>query len=133
MSLKAKDLQKAQLKKWLQTWRRRLLLNEWYFNLDYPLQDVGMSDDRSVLCEVSVDPVYLKANIKVFPAWFTRSKDVREHALVHEMCHCFTQEVWNLMDSQHNGVTVHAHMQRDSIERLTQRITNAVFWTGPKE
>lgn len=112
----------------IEKWRPRLLLGEWAINLNYPESDVDQSGDRTILAYVSADPVYLNATIHIYPAWFDRSDEVREMTLVHELCHCFTQEVWNMMDMQHRGEVVPDRYQREAVERLTQRITNAVYW-----
>jgi hypothetical protein len=112
----------------IEKWRPRLLLGEWRINVSYPSKDVETHGPGECLADVVVNPVYFLATINIYPAWFNKTQDVQEHAIVHELCHCFTQEAWNLMDSQHNGVVVHPHTQRDAIERLTQRIANAVAW-----
>lgn len=116
-----------EVRQMIDRWRRRLLLNEWNFNLVYPAQDVDC-DGAGVLADISADGVYLTARIRIYPAWFRKDKQTREHVLVHELCHCFTEEAWHLLRSQNNGVAVHNHIITDAIERLTQRIANAVFW-----
>lgn len=121
----------AKPSKIVEKWRGKLFLNEWYFDVQTMKQDeyetfgVGVGEP---LCRVSVDPVYLTAVIQVFPAFFRKSTDVQEQAIVHEMCHCFTQEAWNAMRNLIAGNIVTEREQREIVERLTQRITNAVYY-----
>lgn len=110
--------------KWIDKWRHILLLNEWHFDLFYPDKDHA---DCDVMADINVDPVYLRAAINLYPKWFRASEYDAEHALVHELCHCFTQELWNAAKSLQRGVIYHEHHLSDCAERLTQRITNAMF------
>lgn len=129
MKKKPKVKQQPEYQRILERWSGRLLLNEWMFSfVEEKDQAAGRYDDRDCLAQISVDPVYLTARITIYPAWHRKHPAVREHAIVHELCHCFTQEVWDHMGSLRNGVLVPAHQATDSIERLTQRIANAVFW-----
>lgn len=122
---------KARIKRIVEKWRPRLFLGEWHISLSYPKEDVEARGSGQCLAEVSVNPVYMNAVISIYPALFKKTNEVQEHAIVHELCHCLTQEVWELMDMQHRGAAVGEHFQRESVERLTQRIANAVFY-GPK-
>ena len=109
-------------------WRYRLLLNEWHFDLFYPDKEL-----EDIVADINVDPVYLRAAINLYPKWFRSTDYDAEHSLVHEMCHCLTQELWNAAKSLQRGIVYHEHHLSDCAERLTQRITNAVFWKSPKE
>lgn len=112
----------------VERWRGRLLLNEWHFSFAHSKTDKDIDGNKQCLAEISACPIYMTARITLYPAWHRKHRDVREHTLVHEMAHCLTQEVWDAMGSLQNGVVYHKHVTQDLIERLTQRITNAVFW-----
>jgi hypothetical protein len=112
----------------IEKWRPRLFLCEWQIDVCYPKNDVEASGPGECLADVTVNTVYLNALINVYPAWFRKRAAAQEHAIVHELCHLITQEVSDLMRSQHNGVVVHSHTRQEAIERLTQRMANAAFW-----
>ncbi len=118
-------------KKWimqiLKKWRDRLLLNEWYFDVLYKEQDI-IDVGYTTNTDITACPVYLKATIRIYPIYFTQSRDEQEKALIHELVHCLTQEVWDTTTRIQNGYFVSKGDVRDQCERLTQRITNAVYW-----
>jgi len=103
-------------------WRKWLLLNEWHYDIDF-----AEEDDDGTIATIDVNEVYLKARITFYPVFFTRSKEKQERTVIHELCHCLTEKVWNMMDQQHNGYLHHKLQQKDAIETLTQRICNAVY------
>lgn len=129
---KKKSVRRPEHAQILERWRGRLLLNEWHFSFVHSKMDKHIDGDRECLAEISACPIYLTARITIYPAWHRKSREVREHTLVHEMAHCLTQEAWDAMGSIQNGVVYHKHVTTDIIERLTQRITNAVFWREGK-
>lgn len=127
--MKETKRKKSQAGKIVDRWRPRLLLNEWFIDLIYP-EDACVDDGGgyNALAEIDVNTVYLKAQIKVFPAWFKAPADVREFAIVHELCHIITWTAKDAMNSMLNGVMISNREQHDMIETMTQRVTNAVFW-----
>ncbi len=109
-------------------WRPRLYLNEWHIDLNFPMEGPEESGGMTVLAEIDACPVYLTARINVYPAWFERGKDAREKTIVHELCHCLTQEMSNLVSNLQNSVLV-THPQRiDAVEKLTQRLTHIALY-----
>lgn len=119
-------MKKKTIAQMVERWRKRLLLNEWQIFIEFPDKDPEDDGGGATLASISPCPVYMEAKMRIYPAWFRRSPEVREHALIHELCHCITQEAWDALRHQHNGALVHENMQRDIMERLTQRLTNAV-------
>jgi hypothetical protein len=109
-------------------WRSKLFLGEWYFSFCDAKEDITGDGNGNVIADISVNPVYMTAVIKTFPAYYRKDKDTQEHSIVHEMCHCITEESWDAMDALVNGRLVTPKQQRDIIERLTQRIANAVYY-----
>ena len=116
----------AWVTKTLQTWREHLLLGEWYLHTAYMSDDI---EDEHFLTNATInaDPVYLRAKIRIYPAFWKQDKDRRTRTLVHELCHCLTQETWNTTHHISNGNLVNDNTIRDQFERLTQRITNAIY------
>ncbi len=120
---------RKEIEKHVFIWRDRLLLNEWAIDIELAERDLEDHDGRGeCLADISADPVYLKARLRVFPCWSLRSKAKREEAILHELCHCLTQAARDLLKQAREGETVHHHQMRDTIELLTQRICNAVQW-----
>ena len=123
-------------------WQPELFLHDWFFELlfpDEPFNGEKEVDKRTTLASISVDPVYQKAWISIYPSWFKAPSDVREHAMVHELCHCLTQRIWDLSGVFRDGGMVSERELSDSIENLTQKISYVAMrgrWparTFPKE
>lgn len=109
-------------------WRHKLFLGEWHFSFEVAKEDISGDGNGNVLAEISVNTVYMNAVIKTFPAYYRKSKEIQEHTIVHEMCHCITQDLWDAMDALINGRLITPKQQRDIIERTTQRIANLAFY-----
>lgn len=105
-------------------WRPRLLLGEWFFEIVYADKDIDGSHTCNVLAEVHSDPTYLKATITIYPAYLAAPPDIRERALVHEMCHCLTEEFKRLGEDLLAHQVVTAGHFNNVWERLTQRVAN---------
>lgn len=124
--MKPTKKEKKKIKEQIELWRGRLFLHEWFLS-------VGYSDDEkyqgpfSVSAEVFTNVVYLKAEVTIFPNFFTLDDNEKERCLVHELCHCLTQESWNTSQDLGNGKLIHFDTIRDRIETLTQRISNVAF------
>lgn len=112
----------------IQKWRPRLFLGEWYIDVQYPLTDMPCDiQGSSVLASNHVDTRYLKSEISVYPAFFKHSKDKQEETIVHELAHCLTQEVWDLVNVARSGVAIPERFVLDVVERLTTRVANVAY------
>lgn len=122
-----KNAKEARMKKEflriLRKWQPKLFLQGWFFEVHFHYGSVKEQGDMHVLAEISVDTAYLKAHIHVYDAWFRAQKDIREHAIVHELCHCHTQDAWDNAGKLRDGFLVTDMELRNTIERLTQRIS----------
>ena len=117
----------------IEKWRPKLFLGEWHFDVQHAKEaDPTDAHDLDTLACVNADPVYKLAVITVYPAWYAKRPDVREHAIVHEMCHCLTEEVWRLAQRLQEGYAIHPNLVHEAVEKCTQRIANAVFYGGQK-
>ena len=136
-SSQMKNKRKAEkaIKSILDLWQVRLYLHEW--DISFSLQSQELPIDQQLgecLADISADPVYLRAHVRVFPAFGTRDSYVQEAALVHELCHCITQEGRDLLSDSRLGKQVNVEQQRAVFERLTQRVANVAMddWRKPK-
>jgi len=123
-----KDVEKKvkRINKWVEKWRDKLLLNEWSFDVQLMESD-KTSDGYRELASITACHVYFKGNIKIYPLFFLSRLKVQEQNLVHELCHCFTQDAWDAMADLHYGKLVTPDSQRIIIERLTERIASVAF------
>lgn len=108
-------------------WRGNLLLDEWYIDVSYIQDDLDNDDCAYTNADITADPVYLRAKIRLFPHFLEETLDVQERVILHELCHCHVQELWNIATKLKEGNLVHGGIISDIAERLTQRIANAVF------
>jgi hypothetical protein len=123
--------ERKEIQRLIDKWRPRLFLSEWYFNLEYPTENCSNKEGYNTLADISPDVVYLNALIRVYPAFFKKSKQAQEEAIVHELCHCITQYLWDTALRLRNGYNVHEMAIQDEVERATQRIANVAlknFW-----
>lgn len=108
----------------LRKWQKRMLLNEWFFEVFYPDQPYEENEQGGIThATVNADPVYLKANVRLYPSWFSAPNDIREQIIVHELAHCMTQELRDLADKLRDGRLVTSLEINEVHERLTQRIS----------
>ena len=126
MTLKTDRLRKNEASKLLSKWKARLNLSEWQIEIlhvnseaEDHKDDVGEGD---TLARVFPDPVYLQAQIQLFPAFWKRTVREREAALVHELCHCITEELYNAVRASWRDEVVTRRDAGERLERLTQRI-----------
>lgn len=119
------DRSRKEVSRIIEKWRGRLFLRGWFVDTRFVDEDKPIEGcpGSSVYAEVHVDHVYLRAHITVFPCWRAAPKDVREHVIVHELCHCLTQQAWDAISKLRDGVLVTAQEAREIIEKLTQRIS----------
>ena len=118
-------------RKWVQDilveWKGRLFLHEWYIDVCYMSEDIDSDDNYTTNASISACPTYLKANIRIYPLFWEATEDKQIRCLVHELCHCLTQEIWDTIGHMQDGHFVNSNTSRNQIERLTQRISTAVF------
>ncbi len=121
--------------RYIKKWQPKLFLFEWYISVIYAEKDLDADQDGDTLATCSPDATYMKALITIYPAWFKRSKSLREHSIVHELCHCHTEELRELVRRLHKDVNVTLANTTAAHERLTQRMANIAFrghWKGSK-
>lgn len=120
--------QRKRAKKWVQKWRHRMFLGEWFLDIAYAKYSSEHSTDNykvNAIC--AADPVYMRALITLYPEFWDLTKVDQESCIAHELAHCHTQSVWNCMKALHQGELVTPDQMRCEIEQLTQRITNIAF------
>ena len=117
--MKREKLQ-AEAKRFLQKWQKQLFLRGWNFELVF--NEEAPPANENAMCYVSVSPEYMEATVFVNPSYYTAPNDVREHAICHELCHCHTQQLWNLAGYLLDGRLVTDRELRETTEKLTQQI-----------
>lgn len=118
----------------VERWRHRLNLHEWTFTVvDLPGDQESDDCGADVICDINANPVYRIAKLRLYPIWYRSKPDVREFAIVHELCHCITEPLRDAMQALHNGVAMPPHVQLDLVETCTQSIAKAVLWAGAQK
>lgn len=123
---KLTSLQRKWIKRIFEKWRGRLLLHEYYVDIKY-MSANDDDDDFIRFASITTCPVYLNTIIRIYPRFWEQSKDQQERTIVHELCHCLTQEAWDTVTHIQNGHVVNKKSVKDIMERLTQRISNCIF------
>ncbi len=120
-----KDLKK-EAHEILRKWSQRLFLGEWYFELEFPKKQ-SKNSELITVADINPNPTYLEAKIRIYPEWFKCAPKAREFTLVHELCHCLTEELYSLIEDQIEGRLVTKNHSSEVLEKLTQRIANVAF------
>lgn len=105
-------------------WRGELFLNEWTFSHKF-VSGGGQNQDSEfdVAAEISVNYPYKIAYITTFDGFWNKDSKTQEAMMVHELCHCHTQELWNFLNDFSNGKHHNPDEIWRSVETLTQRIS----------
>ena len=112
-------------RKLFEKYQKLLFLNEWNIELvNSPEEHHATQNGVDILACNSADPNYLHAVVTLFPVFYTKPRDAQINTIIHELCHCITQEAWNCMIDLKEGQNIHDLTMRNMIEKLTQRIAN---------
>lgn len=103
----------------LKKWKSRMFLQEWMIEVKF-----AKEDKENFIAEIAPCPVYLKASITIYPCFKKLSAEEKENAIIHELAHCHTQELFNVVERQGSGQMVPKDLAVEALERLTQRIAN---------
>jgi hypothetical protein len=108
-----------EVSRYIKKWKSRMFLQEWMIEVKF-----AKEDRDNFIADISACPVYLKAVITVYPCFKKLSADEKENAIIHELAHCHTQELFNLVERQGMGQMVPKDLAVEALERLTQRMAN---------
>jgi len=130
--MKPTDAQKKRISRWVDKWKRRLILNEWNILVRYQMHDLEPDGTFYVIGQMDDNHVYMKGTLKIFPQFWERTPATQEETIVHELCHCIASEYSQAMADAMAGNLFTPRQRSEMNERLVQRITNAVFYGGSK-
>ncbi len=108
-------------------WKRKLFLDEWKIETRESNHNSVDEDGAQTLADINIDVIYLNALITIYPCFYKHNKETQEHTIVHELCHIFTQESYDNMHALLNGKLITPSSQEITIEKMTQRIANAIL------
>lgn len=122
------EAQKREVKKYVDKWRSILFLNVWYFDIYYT------EDEEEIAVSIKADHIYKNAaiyvNTKVF---FERKKEVREEAIIHELCHCILEPFnWAHKEIQMNDRNIPEKEFESILESVTQHIARVIYYKEDK-
>jgi hypothetical protein len=113
------------VKNLLKKWTSKLMLNKWKFKI-IPLEQTDKPDINLI---IEPDPTYYNANLYMFPNFKTHNKKEKEEMVVHELVHCMTSELSELLLAATRGVIVSPEQRFNAEERMTQSITRVLVKT----
>ncbi len=128
-----KAQRRAHITKLIDKWRGRLFLQEWRLDHSFvdefgPEHDGG--GDLQSAAEIHVNYPYKIAKITTYRGFWNKPLDVQEDMLIHELCHCHTQELWDFLGNFANGKHHTPQEVWRSVETLTQRISVIAKYGG---
>jgi hypothetical protein len=121
--LRPTDQQKKEVTRFINKWRPKVFVGEWQIFTNFKKNQ----DRPDVACSIDIDWEYLRATINVYPGHWDQTKQMREFAILHELCHIQTHELEEMAHDLHNGRFVNQHDISVAAERLTQRMANIAF------
>jgi len=120
---KPTEKQHKEIRRYVKKYRSRLYLEEWVFNTNFAVED----NNNGAWASSTPDTIYLQCEIMIYPSFWKKKRNEREEIICHELCHCITQELYEASYDLHCGKHITTKHLNDMRERLTQRLTNAVF------
>jgi len=121
---KPTEAQRKFVEREVSKWKKKLLLDVW--SIEVVLKQ-GVSQVNENFCaEVNVDSVYKNAHMRVFPAFFAKTKAKQKEDILHEMVHIVLDEMGTQIWDLQQGKLITFDQRRDAIERTTQHLTRAI-------
>jgi hypothetical protein len=121
------------IKEWVEEriayWGDKLLLNNWSFGVIYAKDSYPDEDPNTVrYADIGCDTSRRRGMITFYPEFFKeRTKSVQEKTIIHELCHCITDEMnylhWKLSCDR----LVTNRERLDARERATEHIAEIVL------
>ena len=106
----------------LETWRGRLLLEQWSITVVFELRQ--HPDNR--LAAIDVSEQYSDMTVHVYPEFWQWPPKYQERSLVHELCHALVNRFANVANRGR-----HRRLEGDEItdaeENLTEQLTNIIW------
>lgn len=109
-------------------WKQELNLQGWKF-----LIKMDAKVEEGVALEIGIQSDYERATIFISTLFWnneTCAPQFREQMVVHELCHCLTEECYDLLLAQINDKHVTHREVNLARERLTERIAQIVCPVG---
>lgn len=110
--------------------RVELFLGELEFAFDYQNWDRRVvyekEDKDNCAAEVNTELAYRRLTVRIYPAYFTHSPRDQRLFLLHELCHSYTDKIYQLALSLLNGKFETAETLRLANEEATSRITDFI-------
>lgn len=117
--------QRAWVKDLISRYRGQLFLHKWTIDVEYMVEDC----ERQSYAEALVNWKYFHSSIRIYPSfWVKLSDEERELCLIHELCHCHTEELLEMGAELVEGKFHPTHSLRDANEKLTETMARIVFY-----
>ena len=95
--------------------------------LTFPKTDEEAWENKCVACDIVYDFIYRTINIRIFPTFFLCSKEEQVKWLIHELCHCRTDDLADCAENLHNGSLVTMEQIRHAKENTTEYMAQIFF------
>ena len=117
--------EKRRIYRWVELWRARLMLSTWSVNIEF--SETPREDDPAPFADVTAKHRYSEMSIVIYPRFWQEAREVQQRVLMHEMIHCVTDRVHNLIERRVAKRRVTEDEKLDAVENLTETITNIVW------
>ena len=104
----------------VEKWKPVLELDHWIIKVQ--LKEHERHDDS--IAEACVNQDYLETTIRIYPKFWEHTQSEQEQIIVHELAHCWTQQMFDMLCDMANGIFHSPKLARREWELLTQRIAN---------
>lgn len=121
---------KERIRDRLAEWQHLLFLNDFWIQTFYIGEDEqatvgGFPDKGNKVASADIDRPYHQIRVSIYPEfWEWNDKDEQEHALVHELCHPITEELYELVVEGQCDRSVTNREREHAREEATDRIAS---------
>jgi hypothetical protein len=129
MSKAPTEAQRKRVIRFVNKYRHKLFLEKWDLNISY--MRYNKSGSKAV-ADISINEEYFDAKICIYPRFWNLYVKDQEFAILHELCHCITEESFDVAANILQGSMTTHEAIRFTNERMTQTIAKILFYRGGK-
>lgn len=120
--MKPSEIQKKEVRKYVEKWRLILFLNQWRFDILYA------DEESECTAEIKMNGAYREAGIFIYDKYWKQTKEKREFSIVHELTHCVIQPLIEIACASAEGQALSIREIDWNKEQVTQHIANSLFY-----
>lgn len=114
---------------------------DWLFDINNYTKEIeyAKTDEEKhwgdIMAQVITYTTYRKIVITIFPVFFTKDKEEQCKALIHELSHSITEDLFDCYNNMYRWSFVTTEEARHAREKTTEQVAYLLFelWSGRKK